>query len=145
MKVSTRGVGFLLATLLAACSSTPSGQKTDPSPQATSAARPAPKVEAKSEGGIVGTPRPGSKFAGLKLGMSMDAVQTQMGRAPDRIDFHETGKRWIPFYFGPDARRLEALYKGDGCLTFTGGNVWGGAGGDLLVINHDATGACFNN
>ena len=50
----------------------------------------------------------------------MDEVQTLMDRAPDRSHSYESGKRWIPFYFGNDARRLQALYKGEGCLIFTG-------------------------
>ena len=38
---------------------------------------------------------------------------------------------------------MQAVYKGEGCLIFTGGNVWGGAAGDLLSIQHDPSGACY--
>ena len=38
---------------------------------------------------------------------------------------------------------MQALYKGEGCLIFTEGNVWGGAGGDLIQIQHDATDKCY--
>ena len=99
--------------------------------------------EAATPGPIVGTPRPGSKFARLKIGMPMEEVQNVMDRAPDRSHTYESGKRWIPFYFGSDARRMQALYKGEGCLIFTSGNAWGGGGGELLGIEHDATGRCY--
>lgn len=94
-------------------------------------------------GEVVGTPRPGSKFASLQIGMAMKEVQDILGRAPDRWHTYESGKRWIPFYFGNDARRMQVLFKDEGCLIFTEGNVWGGAGGDLIQIHHDASGACY--
>lgn len=138
------------AALLSACLAT-----TSPAP-ATSAQRapdtkaaPAPDRQTSTsrdgsfEGEITGTARPGSAFAQLRIGMDMDEVQRVMGRAPDRTHTHESGKRWIPFYFGNDARRLQALYRGEGCLSFTGGNVWGSAGGDLIAIHHDASNACY--
>ncbi len=131
--------------LLSACSATRA-----PAPSAsTPAAAPAASTQSTTsrdgsyEGEITGQARPGSKFARLRIGMDMDEVQTLMDRAPDRSHSYESGKRWIPFYFGNDVRRLQALYKGEGCLIFTGGNVWGGAGGDLIAIHHDASGACY--
>ena len=75
--------------------------------------------------------------------MTMGEVQNVMDRAPDRSHTYESGKRWIPFYFGNDARRMQALFRGEGCLIFTDGNVWGGAGGDLLEIHPDPSGACY--
>ena len=66
-----------------------------------------------------------------------------MNRTPDRSHAYESGKRWIPFYFGNDARRMQALYKGEGCLIFTGGNVWGGGGEELIGITYDTGGACY--
>ena len=62
--------------------------------------------------------------------------------APDDIFRHETGKRWIPFYFGNDAQRMQAWYKGEGCLTYTGGNVFGGGGNELITITVDSTSRC---
>ena len=38
---------------------------------------------------------------------------------------------------------MMALYKGEGCLAFTNGNQWGGSGGDLISIHHDASGNCY--
>ena len=75
--------------------------------------------------------------------MTMSEVQNVMDRAPDRSHTYESGKRWIPFYFGNDARRMQVLFRGEGCLIFTDGNVWGGAGGDLLEIHADPSGACY--
>lgn len=130
-------------TVLGACSSPatrPSAQSTTPAADGTQSAT---SRDGSFQGEITGKARPGSRFARLQIGMGMDEVQTLMDRAPDRSHSYESGKRWIPFYFGNDARRLQALYKGEGCLIFTGGNVWGSAGGDLIAIHHDATGACY--
>ena len=63
-------------------------------------------------------------------------VQRLIG-IPDAMHAHETGKRWIPFYFGTDARRMITFYKGEGCLTFTGGSDTSTTGNnrmDNLVI-----------
>lgn len=94
-------------------------------------------------GEIVGEPAEGAKFANLKIGMTTGDVQEVMDGVPDRQHTYESGKRWIPFYGGNDARRMQVLYKGEGCLIFTDGNVWGGAGGDLIEIHHDASGDCY--
>lgn len=112
-------------------------------PEMSNIASPSQKTAEASDSGVSGTPRPDSKFSKLKTGMQMDEVQEIMGHAPERTNSYETGKRWIPFYFGSDVRRLEALYKEEGCLTFTGGNVWGGSGGELIHIEFDPTGKCF--
>lgn len=95
-------------------------------------------------GEMKGKPAPDSKFAKLKFGMSQQDVMNTIG-APNDSQTHETGKRWIPFYFGPDARRMETLYKGEGCLTFTGGNIYGSGASELIVIEVDPKGACFNS
>ena len=94
-------------------------------------------------GEIIGTPAEGSKFARLEIGMSMQDVQEIMDGTPDRFHTYESGKRWIPFYFGNDATRMQVLFRGEGCLIFTGGNVWGGAGGDLIQIDVDPSGDCY--
>jgi hypothetical protein len=89
--------------------------------------------DGRFEGEIVGTIAPGSKFSKLLIGMEQNEVLTLIG-GPDSINTHETGKRWIPFYYGNDVRRIEVFYKGEGCLTFTGGNAWGGGGNELIRI-----------
>lgn len=100
-------------------------------------------IDGSYEGEIYGEPAAGDKFGELKIGMSSGDVQEVMDRVPDRQHTYESGKRWIPFYGGNDARRMQVLYKGHGCLTFTDGNVWGGAGGDLIKIQHDPSNACY--
>jgi hypothetical protein len=94
------------------------------------------------DGEIVGTPAANSKFAKLKIGMTMREVNGLIG-APDDLIRHETGKRWIPFYFGDDAQRMQALVKNEGCLTYTGGNVFGGGGNQLIKIEVDSSGKCL--
>ena len=94
-------------------------------------------------GEIVGTPAADSKFAKLQIGMGTVEVQKIVGRFPDELHNYESGKRWIPFYFGNDARRTQMLYKGEGCLIFTAGGVFGAGDGDLLQIEADPSGACY--
>jgi hypothetical protein len=141
-----------VCVLCVACSSTSPSRgdgsaRSEPTPATASAAGPAVRVVKSRDGSfsgeVVGTPRAGSSFARLEIGMDMAEVQKVMGRAPDRSHSYESGKRWIPFYFGNDARRVQALYAGEGCLIATGGNVWGGAGGDLIRIEFDPSGACY--
>jgi hypothetical protein len=153
-----------VTVLIVGCSSAPQQGTTAPSaaaapaavaPAATPAAAAAaaaaalgPKRLVKSrdgsfEGEIYGTPAPSSRFAKLLIGMTPEEVQKLMGSAADRSHSYESGKRWIPFYYGNDARRMQMLYKGEGCLIFTDGNRFGGGGGDLIQIAVDPTGACY--
>jgi len=139
-KIKTAAL-FAMLALMAGCSSvsldTP-GQAPAPEPESHTVT----SIDGKFDGEIIGTPVPGGKLAKVKIGMSMRDVVSLIG-APDRADRHETGKRWIPLYFGTDAQRVEALYKGEGCLTYTGGNVYGEGGAQLIRITVDSTGACF--
>lgn len=125
-----------LASVCAACATTGNSDSAATAPQAAGAQ----EVPADA---IVGTPAPGSKFTRLTIGMDIQAVQQVMDRVPDRQHSYESGKRWIPFYFGNDARRMQVLYKGQGCLIFADGNAWGAGGGELIRIEHDASGACY--
>jgi hypothetical protein len=72
--------------------------------------------------------------------MTYEEVQALVG-APSNMNTHETGKRWIPFYFGNDVVRMEAQFPGEGCLSFTWGNQFGGGGHELVRITADPTGA----
>ena len=156
MRTSLTSLSLVLATVVlatAGCSST--GNKNQNSTASAPAASAAPATstsdgkrivksrDGKFDGEIIGTPAPDSKFAKLVIGMSDQEVQGVLNRAPDRFHTYESGKRWIPFYFGNDARRMQALYKGEGCLVFTGGNIWGGGGSELIQIQVDAAGACY--
>ena len=133
---------LVLALSLAACAnrSAPAPEASSPAPAANT------KIVASTDGTfsgeIVGNIKPGSKFSKLKIGMTMAQVQ-KLIKAPDDMTRHETGKRWIPFYFGNDSQRLQTYYEGEGCLTYTGGNVFGGGENQLIRIAADSTRACF--
>ncbi|MFO1205024.1 MAG: hypothetical protein U1E63_04710 [Burkholderiales bacterium] len=71
------------------------------------------------EGEITGKPVPGSKFSELKIGMSFGQVQGILGVPSDQGSYI-TGKAFIPFFFGSDRYRHEAVYKGQGRLIFAG-------------------------
>ncbi len=140
----------ITVSLLCISCAAPSSSNKEPakneSVSSASAATPTRTVKSRDgsfDGEVIGTPRAGSKFAKLQIGMSMNEIQDILDRTPDRSHSYESGKRWIPFYFGNDARRVQALYKGEGCLIVTGGNVWGGGGGDLVQIEFDPSGACY--
>ena len=147
--------------LVAACANTSSGKQAPastpsaaPAPAAAPAATPAatssplgPTRVVKSrdgtfDGEIVGTPARNSKFSRLAIGMTMDEVTSVIG-GPDNMVRHETGKRWIPFYFGSDAQRLQVLYRGEGCLTYTAGNVFGGGSNQLIRITATPLQSCM--
>jgi hypothetical protein len=90
------------------------------------------------EGEIIGKPRAGSKFTQLKIGMSAAQVQALMG-PPNDQGAHPTGKAFIPFYFGSDKFRYEAVYKGQGRLLFASGSGFGwDANTHLIWIIHNA-------
>ena len=100
--------------------------------------------DGKFDGEVVGKPAANSKFSKLVIGMRMQEVSSLIG-APDDLTRHETGKRWIPFYFGNDSQRLQTLYRGEGCLTYTGGNVFGGGDNELIKIVADVKGKCWED
>lgn len=122
------------------------GQKTSTDKSASSSSTPGARVvkskDGTFDGEIIGSPESSGKFAKLQIGMTMNEISGLIG-APDNLTQHETGKRWIPFYFGPDVTRIEVLYKGEGCLTYTGGNQFGAGGNKLIRISVDANGKCF--
>ncbi len=145
----SRIVAIAAVSVFCAACSTPSQKSAGPGAATPSASQPQKNARAvKSRDGsftgeMIGTPAAGSRFAKLQIGMTMNEVQDVLGRSPDRTHSYESGKRWIPFYFGNDARRLQALYKGEGCLIATGGNAWGGGGGELIQIEVDPSGTCY--
>lgn len=155
MKITTSAAMLALA-LVTGCASTgqqqaapaparseaPPAQKVSPAAPASGNTRVVKSRDGSYTGEIIGVPAADSKFAKLLIGMEMNEAQKIVGRFPDQIHTYESGKRWIPFYFGNDARRMQVLYKGEGCLIFTAGGVFS-AGGDLIQIAVDPTGACY--
>jgi hypothetical protein len=150
VKAQTIVAALSASVLLNACSTAPartdttSAQKSTPTTGAPASAgkRIVKSRDGSYDGEIIGSPAPDSKFSKLLIGMDLNEVQKILGRFPDETHSFESGKRWIPFYFGNDVRRLQMLYKGEGCLVFTGGGAFA-AGGDLIQIQVDPAGTCY--
>lgn len=87
------------------------------------------------DGEVYGSIPPGSKWAKLQIGMHQSEVERILG-VTQNIRAYVTAKAWIPFYFGSDSHRYEAVYAGQGSVAYTGGS-WGGGQGVLMMINFD--------
>jgi len=116
--------------MLASCAHKSTDDTATAPPQKQEKSEKADKKDDKKDdkSGLIGKPAPGSKFAKLKLGMTMDEVFAKIGR-PDNRWHHPTGKAHIPFYYGDDRWVWECAYKKEGRLTFTGGR-----GQELITI-----------
>ena len=74
---------------------------------------------AKEEVKAAAVPIPAdSPFAKIKLGMGMSEVYALIGQPTD-TGHHITGKAFIPYYYGGDTHRSEAIYKGLGRVVFS--------------------------
>jgi outer membrane protein assembly factor BamE (lipoprotein component of BamABCDE complex) len=107
-----------LALALSACAS--GGSSGEASGEATAAA---PKGTA---------PPAGHRMARLEKGMQPGQVSEIMG-APTSEQSYQTGKAWIPFYYGSDTHRTDWKYAGEGRVVF-GHNRWSGS---MKVIRID--------
>lgn len=87
------------------------------------------------DGEVHGNIPPGSKWARLQIGMHQSEVERILG-VTSNIRGYVTGKAFIPFYFGSDSHRYEAVYAGQGSVAYTGGGMGGGQG-ILMMINYD--------
>ena len=85
------------------------------------------------QGEILGKPIAGSPFTKLQIGMSMREATDITGQPTDQ-GAYITGKAFIPFYFGSDRHRYEAVYKGQGRLIFAGGSFGDFMSGHLIWI-----------
>ena len=83
--------------------------------QASSTSRP--------DTGIIGKIPASSPLAKVKMDMPMKQVYDLIGNPTDQHTY-PTGKSFMPFYFGNDAVRIEARYKGQGRVTFCGGGFY---------------------
>ncbi len=108
-----------LLALVAGCSAKSDSTATAPAPAAQAVPVPAD-----------------SPLAKIKLGMTAQEVSNILGMPTNQVSY-ATGKAWIPWYFGDDARRTEWSYKGLGRVVFTGGNVFGGGGGQVQRVDYD--------
>jgi hypothetical protein len=80
-----------------------------------------------------GVPAPaGHPLAKVEEGMGAGDVTRIMGE-PTSTQTYQTGKAWIPYYFGSDTHRIDWKYKGEGRVVF-GQNRWSG---NLKVIRID--------
>jgi hypothetical protein len=109
--------GCLLAFAVAGCGA----RSSEAPPPAEEAAKPIP---------------PDSPLAKIKVGMTEFEVSNILG-PPTSQGSYETGKRWIPYYYGSDIRLMEWTYKGMGRVIFTGGNVFGGNAGKVKRVDYD--------
>jgi type IV secretory pathway VirB10-like protein len=87
------------------------------------------------EGEVYGNIPAGSKWSKLQIGMHQSEVERILGTTSN-IRGYVTAKAWIPFYFGNDSHRYEAVYPGQGSVAYTGGGMGGGQG-TLMMINYD--------
>ena len=59
-----------------------------------------------------------ANFDQVTDGMTDVQVRELLGY-PTNTKMYQTGKAWIPFYFGPDTRRVEYQYEDVGLITLT--------------------------
>ncbi|OFV92247.1 MAG: hypothetical protein A3J75_07980 [Acidobacteria bacterium RBG_16_68_9] len=81
---------------------------------------------------------PGSPLSQIAIGMNKKQVRDILGSPTDENSY-STGKAWIPFYFGTDARRTSWFYKGLGAVVFADGNVFGGGAPEVVRIDYNPT------
>jgi len=126
-------LAILLALMLAAgCAST---NKTPATANAGASAPPESRIE--------GNFPANSPFAKIKLGMTQGQVHEILGQPTDTTSY-QTGKAWIPFYFGPDVMRTDEFYKGVGIITYTGAGI-GGVHWKVFRAVYDASEDGFPN
>ena len=121
-----RNFAIILAIVLGIMGCASSNKKTNGTPGK-------PAVE---ESRIEGNFPASSPFAKIRLGMTQGQVHEILGQPTDTISY-QTGKMWIPFYFGRDVMRFEELYKGVGIIVYTGMGV-GGVNWKVYRATYDA-------
>lgn len=131
----------MLITVMGGCAST-SNKQSDGGVADKETGNTTKNTTNQSDGGIVGTIPPTSKFAKISIGMPMKEVTDLIGQPTDTKNY-QTGKAFIPFYFGRDTARSEALYKGEGRITYTGAGV-GGVAFKVYRIVYDPTESGYN-
>lgn len=101
------------------------------------AAQPATQSGSGAPGRVVGAQiPPNSPLAKVQLGMGKHQVRDLLG-TPNDENTYATGKAFIPWYFGNDARRTSWYYKGIGRVVFADGNVFGGGGTEVIRVDYD--------
>lgn len=121
----------IFLTLLFGCASRQPAEVTPPPAPIAAEPKPAPapptakvtirmvkSADGLIDGEIVGIPAPASKFAKLKIGMTLLQVESLIGQ-PSNTNSRVTGRQFQPFYAGGDTLRKETFYKSEGQLTFS--------------------------
>lgn len=108
--LNARHITFI--TLLAIVTSTALAQDAEKKADAPATATVEPAAPV-----IVGNPPADQPFGKLKIGMTYDEVIAIVGK-PSSESSWCTGKQHIPFYFGNDKGRAQAIFKGMGKLEF---------------------------
>lgn len=144
---SSKFVSLSFAALLCSCSALqpqsvssqqPSATTNNSQSSATADGRPITKIKVGDlNGEIIGTPAKNSKFAKIRIGMGQREISDLIGQ-PNDSHTYQTGKAFIPFYFGKDMYRFEQFYKKEGSLTFEGGGITG-TSGKLIRIQVDTS------
>lgn len=105
--------------------------------QQSSSGAPAATTTAETAEAPVVPPPEGSPLSKVKIGMTTQDVMNVLG-APTSQTNYTTGKTFIPFYFGTDARRASYFYKGMGRVVFATGNAFGAGGeGEVIRVEYD--------
>lgn len=101
------------------------------------------KAEEAAEPVIVGNPPADSPFGKLKIGMKYQEALAIVGKPTSESSWC-TGKHRIPFYYGDDRGRAQAVFEGVGKLDFNASisvGIFGRCSGDqpldLVYIEYD--------
>ncbi len=85
----------------------------------TAAGDPPPaKQQNQTQAKVTKPVNPNNILLNIKKGMTPEEVRNLIGN-PQRQSVYETGKRWVPFYYGTDLQRMDWFYGDFGHLTFS--------------------------
>ncbi len=90
--------------------------------------------ESISVGDVENNPPADSVLIKIRKGMTSDTVISILG-APSDVNSYQTGKRWMPFYYGPDTSRTDFIYSGLGRIVFSNSRYSGGS--KVIRITYD--------
>jgi len=82
-------------------------------------------------------PPPDSRLTMVEPGMDEMEVREVLGD-PDDANMYQTGKQWIPFYFGTDTYRTDWIYEGLGRVVYSRNHYSGALKVIEVVYNPDA-------
>ena len=93
--------------------------------------------ETAAAGAVAAATAPASSpLSKIQVGMTKKQVSDLIGHPTDENSY-STGKVFIPFYFGTDARRTSWFYKGLGRVVFADGNAFGGGTPEVIRVDYD--------